>query len=55
MGRTVGDLSITELQAIEAQWLPKGRAVWDNVNPTQKADAEAFEAAIAYSKMEKPW
>lgn len=54
-GRTVGDLSIAELQAIEAQWLPKVRAVWDDVNSAQKADAEAFEAAIAYTKMEKPW
>lgn len=55
LGRTVGDLSVAELQAIEQQWLPKVRAVWDNVNTAQKSDAEAFEAAIAYSKMEKPW
>jgi phage recombination protein Bet len=54
-GRTVGDLSVAELQAVESQWLPKVRAVWDTVNSLQKADAEAFEAAIAYSKMEKPW
>lgn len=53
--RTVGDLSITELQAIEDQWLPKVRAIWDDVNTNQKADAEAFEAAIAYHKMENPW
>jgi phage recombination protein Bet len=55
IGRTVGDLSIAELQAIEAQWLPKVRAVWDTVNPKQKSDAEAFEAAIAAAKTEKPW
>ena len=53
--RAVGDLSPVELQAIESQWLPKVRQVWDQVNPAQKADAEAFEAAIAFSKMEKPW
>ena len=55
LNRTVGDLSIQELQAIDTQWLPKVRAVWDDVNSKQKADAEAFEAAIAFSKMEKPW
>jgi phage recombination protein Bet len=53
--RKVGELSIAELQAIEAQWLPKVRQVWDQVNSLQKADAEAFEAALAFSKMEKPW
>lgn len=53
--RKVGDLSVAELAAIEEQWLPKVRQVWDQVNANQKADAEAFEAAIAFSKMEKPW
>ena len=53
--RKVGDLSVAELQAIESQWLPKVRQVWDQVNSLQKADAQAFESAIAYSKMEKPW
>jgi len=55
LGRKVGELSVTELQAIEAQWLPKVREVWDQVNTLQRADAQAFEAAIAHSKLEKPW
>jgi hypothetical protein len=46
--RKVGDLSLAELQAIESQWLPKVRQVWDHVTALQRADAEAFEAAIAY-------
>jgi hypothetical protein len=45
--RKVGDLSIQELQAIKSQWLPMVRQVWDQVNANQKADAEAFKAAIA--------
>jgi hypothetical protein len=48
--RKVGDLSVDELQAIKLQWLPKVRAVWDTVKQTQKEDAEAFEAALAYFK-----
>ena len=38
---------MVELEAIEAQWLPRVRAVWDLVSAVQRADAEAFEAAIA--------
>lgn len=53
--RKVGDLTPTELAAIEGQWLPKVRKVWDEVNSAQKADAEAFEAAIAFSKSDRPW
>ena len=53
--RKVGELSPTELAAIEAQWLPKVRAIWEQVNTLQREDAEAFEAAIAHSKLEKPW
>jgi len=53
--REVGSLSIAELQAIETQWIPKVRSVWEKVNSLQKADCEAFESAIAYYKMEKPW
>jgi hypothetical protein len=48
--RKVGDLSIQELQAIESQWLPKVRAVWEHVSTLQRADAEAFEAALYYFK-----
>jgi phage recombination protein Bet len=51
--RKVGDLSIAELQAIEAQWLPKVREVWGQVNTLQREDAEAFEAALAHSKLGK--
>lgn len=53
--RKVGDLAPAELGAIESQWLPKVRAVWDEVNTAQKEDAEAFEQAIAYYKVAKPW
>lgn len=55
LNRKVGDLSVAELQAIESQWLPKVREVWEKVNTQQRADAEAFEAALAFSKSEKPW
>jgi phage recombination protein Bet len=56
--RTVGDLSVTELQAIADQWLPKVHDVLargEKLKESQKADADAFEAAIAYYKAEKPW
>ena len=52
-GRKVGDLAIAELQAIETQWLPRVREKWDQVNTLQRKDAEAFEAALAHSKLGK--
>lgn len=50
--RKVAELSIAELQAIEAQWLPKVRepGTWERVNTLQREDAIAFEAALAHSK-----
>lgn len=53
--RLIGSLNAVELNAIEVQWLPKVRAQWDDATDDQKADAVAFEAAIAYSKVAKPW
>jgi phage recombination protein Bet len=54
-GRVVSDLTMQELKAFEAQWIPKVRAVWETVNPLQRADAEAFEARIAHEKTERLW
>jgi hypothetical protein len=53
--RKVGDLNAAELSIIESQWLPAVRADWDDASDAQRADAAAFEAAIAYQKMVKPW
>jgi phage recombination protein Bet len=53
--RKVGELTQQELTILESQWLPKVRAQWDEANEAQRADAAAFEAAIAFYKMEKPW
>jgi phage recombination protein Bet len=53
--RKMGDLQPTELAIIERQWLPAIREQWDDATDLQRADAEAFERAIAYHKMEKPW
>jgi hypothetical protein len=53
--RKVGDLNAAELGVIEAQWLPAVREQWDDASDAQRADAAAFESAIAYQKMVKPW
>jgi phage recombination protein Bet len=52
--RKMGDLQPTELAIIERQWLPAIREQWDDATDLQRADAEAFERAIAFHKMEKP-
>jgi phage recombination protein Bet len=54
-GRKIGDLNPQEMGVIENQWLPAIREKWAGANEHQKADAEAFEAAISYRKMVKPW
>jgi phage recombination protein Bet len=53
--RKVGDLGAAELGIIESQWLPAVREQWDDASDAQRADAAAFESAIAYQKMVKPW
>jgi phage recombination protein Bet len=53
--RRVGDLNAVELGIIENQWLPTVRQQWEDATEAQRADATAFEAAIAYGKMAKPW
>lgn len=53
--RKVGELTPAELGIIEAQWLPAVREQWDDASDAQRADATAFESAIAYQKMVKPW
>jgi len=53
--RKIGDLNQAELQVIENQWLPAIREQWDDATDAQRADARAFESAIAYHKMQKPW
>ena len=55
-GRTIGELSIPELQILDQQWIPAVREKWDSeANEAQKEDVAAMEAAIAYHKMERPW
>ena len=53
--RKVGDLKPSELNAIAAQWIPKVRAIWPDVNKLQQADVLAFEQAIKHYEMVKPW
>jgi hypothetical protein len=53
--KRVGDLSAADLGIIESQWLPEVRRQWDDASDAQRADAAAFESAIAYQKMVKPW
>jgi phage recombination protein Bet len=53
--RKVGELNAAELAIIEGQWLPAVREQWEDATDAQRADASAFEAAIAHSKMVKPW
>jgi phage recombination protein Bet len=53
--RRVGELNAVELGIIENQWLPTVRQQWEDATEAQRADADAFEAAIAYGKMAKPW
>jgi hypothetical protein len=51
----VGELNAAELNIIETQWLPAVREQWEDANDAQRADAAAFESAIAFHKMAKPW
>jgi len=51
-GRRVGELNQRERDVIENQWLPKIRDGWEVATDDQRADALAFESAIAYHKME---
>jgi phage recombination protein Bet len=53
--RKVGELNAAELAIIENQWLPAVREQWEEATEAQRADATAFEAAIAFNKMSKPW
>jgi hypothetical protein len=53
--RKVGDLNAADLNVLETQWLPAVREQWDDASDAQRADAAAFESAIAYHKMVKPW
>jgi hypothetical protein len=53
--RKIGELNPAELATIEQQWLPAIREQWDNATDDQRADAEAFERAIAYHKMQRPF
>jgi phage recombination protein Bet len=55
--RRIGELEDGLLGIIETQWLPIVRQKWDRASDAQKADAMAFEAAIAFHKMKltKPW
>lgn len=50
--RKVGELNQRERDVIENQWLPKIREGWEVATDDQRADALAFESAIAYHKME---
>jgi phage recombination protein Bet len=53
--RKIGELQPTDLAIIEKQWLPAIREQWDDATDAQRADADAFERAIAYYKMAKLW
>jgi hypothetical protein len=53
--KRIDELAPADLATIETQWLPAVRQQWDNATDAQRADAAAFEAAIAYQKMVKPW
>lgn len=53
--RKIGDLSQQQLNEIEQRWLPRIRSEWSNASDDQRADAEAFEAAIAFYKMQPPF
>lgn len=53
--RTVGSLNQAEISAVESQWLPKVRAKWSEASEDQQAECQAFESALAYYKMVKPW
>lgn len=52
-GKTVGELPPLLLSKIETQWIPKVLEQWEEASDDQRADAKAFQAAIAASKMEK--
>ncbi len=52
-GRKIGELNAAELAIIEQQWLPAIREQWDDATDAQRADANAFEPAIAFHKMQK--
>lgn len=53
--RKVGELNQRELSILENQWLPVVTEDWENATLEQQADANAFKAAIAFSRGQKPW
>jgi hypothetical protein len=42
------------MAVIENQWMPAVRQNWDDATDEQRSDHKAFEAALAYSKMQTP-
>jgi phage recombination protein Bet len=54
-GKKIGELPPQYIAAVENQWIPKVRTEWGKANKKQKEDYNAFEAAIAYLKTERPW
>lgn len=55
-GRKLGELSVPELKILEEQWVPKVREQWEtSATDLQKSEVVAMEAAIAFTKMQRPW
>ena len=54
-GKRVGELPPHQLEIIENQWIPIIREAWDRASQQQKDEYNAFEAAIAFHKSERPW
>lgn len=53
--KKIGELSPAQLAQIEARWIPAIQEKWDDASEAQQADYQMFAAAIAHSKMAKPW
>ena len=54
LGRTVGSLTIPEMQLVESKWIPAAHAQINNATKEQLDDLKAFQARLAHDKMAMP-
>jgi hypothetical protein len=54
LGRTVGSLTIPEMQLVESKWIPAAHAQINNATQEQLDDLKAFQARLAHDKMAMP-
>lgn len=54
-GKKIGELQKAEMSMIELQWIPAVREGWEDATDLQRDDFKAFEAAVAFYQIQRPW